>query len=92
MITTVIRTQIQLTPAQASALKAMAAERGVSMAELIRRSVDDLLSTAGKASSSELRSELKRVFGAFSSGTGDLGRAHDAYVAESIAREPEPRS
>lgn len=36
-----IRTQIQLTEEQARALKALAAARHVSVAELIRQSVDD---------------------------------------------------
>ena len=38
-----VRTQIQLTEEQARRLKALAAEQGVSMAELIRRSVDTVL-------------------------------------------------
>jgi hypothetical protein len=41
-----IRTQIQLTEEQARRLKAMAAERGTSVAELIRQGVDDLLQLA----------------------------------------------
>ena len=38
-----VRTQIQLTEEQAEGLKRLAAERGVSMAELVRQSVQRLL-------------------------------------------------
>jgi Arc/MetJ-type ribon-helix-helix transcriptional regulator len=42
MMTTMIRTQIQLTEEQAAKLKQIAAERGVSMAEVIRDAVQRL--------------------------------------------------
>ena len=42
-----VRTQIQLTDDQVSALRAMAAARHVSIAELIRRSVDLLVESEG---------------------------------------------
>jgi len=38
-----IRTQVRPTPGQARAVKRMAKEHGVSMAEIIRRSVDAYL-------------------------------------------------
>ena len=50
-----VRTQIQLTEQQAELLKAAAARRGVSMAELIRQSVDHLLENSGMPSPEELR-------------------------------------
>ena len=42
-----IRTQIQITPEQARALKGLAAKEGKSVAELIRISVDDMLRAGG---------------------------------------------
>ena len=42
MMSALVRTQIQLTEEQAVKLKRMAAERGVSMAEVIRDAVDRL--------------------------------------------------
>lgn len=50
-----VRTQIQLTEQQAESLKAAAARRGVSMAELIRQSIDQLLEKSGDLSVRELR-------------------------------------
>jgi predicted DNA-binding protein len=42
-----IRTQIQLTEEQAARLKAVAARRGISMAEVIRQAVDSAVSRTG---------------------------------------------
>jgi len=38
-----IRTQVQLVPEQAEALKRAAADRGVSMAEVVREAIDRFL-------------------------------------------------
>jgi len=84
MITNVIRTQIQLTPRQAQALKELAAEKKVSMAELIRRGVDGILERSGSLDRGAIRSDLRGVFGSFSSGSGDLGVLHDDYLVDAI--------
>ncbi len=76
-----VRTQIQLSDDQASVLKEIAAERGVSVAAVIRAAVDELV--AG-------RDERKRwdralaVVGRFHDreGARDVGVDHDRYLEE----------
>jgi len=79
-----VRTQIQLTEEQADALKAAAAKQGVSMAELIRRSVDRLIETSGEASQKELRRRAAAVAGRFRSGSTDISARHDEYLAQAL--------
>ena len=75
-----IRTQIQLTDEQARALKHVAAERGVSIAAVIRDAVDEIVANADR----ERRWELaKSVIGKYSDPTAsDVSQTHDHHVAE----------
>jgi predicted nucleic acid-binding protein len=50
-----IRTQIQLTEEQSKTLKEMAQERGVSMAELIRQSIDNFIRARNQLTLEEKR-------------------------------------
>lgn len=75
-----IRTQIQLTEAQAEALKSLAAREGRSMADLIRTSVDSLLGDAGHVSREERRRRALAVVGRYRKGPRDLSEAHDRYL------------
>jgi hypothetical protein len=85
-----VRTQIQLTEAQANALRELAAKRRKSIAELIRQGVDHILSTAQTGDDmSEIRRQAILVSGMFSSGLPDLGRNHDYYLAEAISNDPQ---
>jgi hypothetical protein len=77
-----VRTQIQLTEAQAEALRRLAAERGVSMAELVRQSVDDLLRRSDAVDRREVRRRAIAAAGTMNSGIPDLARRHDEYLAE----------
>jgi predicted DNA-binding protein len=77
-----IRTQIQLTEEQATRLRHLASERGVSMAELIRDAVDDVIANAPRnTSGKELRERARKLAGRFASGVPDLAAAHDAHLA-----------
>jgi len=79
-----IRTQIQLTEEQWQALKKLAASRRVSMAELIRQSVDLLVQTPEVVSIQEKRRKALEVVGKFhSDGPTDLAEKHDDHLAES---------
>lgn len=77
-----VRTQIQLTERQAQGLKSLAAARGVSMAELIRESVDRLLESDPVVDLEERRRRAIAIAGKFRSGVSDLGINHDQYLAE----------
>jgi post-segregation antitoxin (ccd killing protein) len=77
-----VRTQIQLTERQAQQLKALAKERGVSMAELIRQSVDRLLDSQGTVDWEERKRRAIAIAGKFRSDVPDLGVNHDEYLAE----------
>jgi hypothetical protein len=77
-----IRTQIQLTDEQATALKRLAAKRHESVAELIRQGVEILLRSISGVSSEERRRRAITVAGRFHSGRPDLSTKHDKYLAE----------
>ncbi|MBI4728918.1 MAG: ribbon-helix-helix protein, CopG family [Acidobacteria bacterium] len=71
-----IRSVIQLKEEQARALKRLAAERGVSVAALVREAVDEVLSRAA--------SRWKRALSipTFASGRSDVSGQHDRYLGE----------
>lgn len=78
-----IRTQIQLTKEQAEQLRALASERGLSMAELVRDGVNHVLDTAPRrASRQDLRDRARRLAGRFSSGISGLAGDHDAHLTK----------
>lgn len=81
-----VRTQIQLTRKQASALKRRAAAEGVSMAELVRRGVDCYLNAAGAVSEEEVRQRAIKAAGRFISGRSDLAEHHDEHLAKAYSR------
>ena len=81
-----VRTQIQLTEAQAEGLKALAARQGRSMADLIRGSVDALLGTAGHLSREERRRRGLAVVGRYRNGPRDLSVHHDRYLEKASKR------
>ena len=74
-----IRTQMQLREDQVRALKRRAAERGVSMAELIRDAVDRDLERDDEEAKWE---RAFAVMGKFRSGLADVSERHDDYLAE----------
>lgn len=82
MVKNMVRTQIQLTEEQSRILKRMAFERGVSMAELIRQSVDLFIRSAGELTPEQMRQRALSVVGIASSGVSDFGREHDRYLDE----------
>ena len=77
-----VRTQIQLTERQTQRLKALAKEQGVSMAELIRRSVDQLLDSQATIDWEERSRRAIAIAGKFRSEVSDLGVNHDEYLVE----------
>ena len=80
-----VRTQIQLTEIQARKLKRIARRQDVSMAELIRQSIDALIS-AQDADARDLQWERSAaVIGKYRSGAADAAREHDRYLDDACA-------
>ena len=76
-----IRTQVQLTEEQARALKALSARTGLSVAELIRRSLAPLLEAVVTDDDERYRRAIAAA-GRFRSGQADIAIEHDRYLAE----------
>jgi hypothetical protein len=77
-----IRTQIQLTEEQARLLKRLASERQMSVAELIRQSVDYFVRTLQGPDIEERKQRAIAAVGRFRSECSDLSEEHDFYLAE----------
>ncbi len=74
-----IRTQVQLTQEQFAALKREAVDRGISMAEVIRRALEQELERGKRR---EARQRMIASIGGFRSGLRDVARRHDDYLGE----------
>ena len=79
-----VRTQIQLTESQIRFLKKMANEYRVSMAELIRRSIDSFIKTSSIIDVEERKKRAIEASGRFRSGKNDISVDHDRYLTEDI--------
>jgi hypothetical protein len=77
-----VRTQIQLTEEQSRRLKMLAADEKISIAELIRRSVDSYLGMQKQLDQNERRRRALTVAGKYSSGSSDGSVEHDRYLTE----------
>jgi hypothetical protein len=78
------RTQIQLTPEQARALKRLATREGKSVAELIRLSVDAMLRSNAIIDPQAQRQKAIAAAGRLHGGPEDLSVEHDRYLAEAF--------
>lgn len=81
-----IRTQIQLTEEQARSLKRLASEQQVSVAELIRQSVDHFVRASQGPSTEERKLRAIAAVGRYRSGCSDLSEEHDSYLEESYGQ------
>ena len=79
-----VRTQVQLTETQSEALKRMAARRGVSVAKIIRESVDEGLKHGIAPDADELRRRAVAAAGCGHSGKRDISTRHDDYLDEAF--------
>jgi len=79
-----LRTQIQLTKQQVAPLKAKAEAEQVSMAELIRRSIDLTLSSSLIPDPPNQTQRAMAIAGRFRSGLGDMAENHDKYLAQAF--------
>ena len=85
MIVIMIRTQIQLTEKQSQRLKAVSAQTGESVAALIRRGVNHVLTQTAGPTKAELRARALEAVGRFSSGAADTAERHDQYLGGALA-------
>ncbi len=77
---------MQLRDDQVRALKRRAAERGVSMAELIREAIDRALERDDEDAKWE---RALSVVGKFHSDVTDLSERHDDYLADAFLYRPD---
>lgn len=85
-----VRTQVQLTEEQARSLRQLAAERGVSVAELVREAVDLLVRSGTAVLPAERQRRALQAVGRFASGLKDVSARHDEYLKETY-RSPHDR-
>jgi predicted NUDIX family phosphoesterase len=81
-----VRTQIQLTEEQARAIKRIANVQGVSIAEVIRRAIDRIISAGPTVDIGERHKRALEIVGKFRSARRDVSRKHDAYLAETFGK------
>jgi len=79
-----VRTQIQLTEEQTKILRNMASSRQVSIAELIRQAVDNLIRSSTIVDIEERRKRALEAAGRFSSNLRDLSAEHDRHLEEAF--------
>ena len=80
-----VRTQIQLTNQQSASLKSLSARESISIAELIRQSIDLFLRTKQYRPRDELKRKSLSVIGKYASETDDVSINHDDYLADIYA-------
>ena len=81
-----IRTQIQLQEDQINALKKIAAEKQISLAELIRKAVDTVIKSGAVPDYEERRKRAIDIAGKFHSGKNDIALRHDEYLSEAYKK------
>ena len=79
-----VRTQIQLTERQARQLRVIAQRQGISVAEVVRRSVDRTLQADCATDTEEIRRRALRAMGTFTDIAHDVAEQHDRYLAEAF--------
>ncbi len=79
-----VRTQIQLTDSQVRDLRRLSSQSGRSMADLIREGVEVVLAAQHRPSRQERTQRALRAAGRFRSGSSDVSRNHDRYLAEAF--------
>ena len=80
-----VSTQVELTPEQVAKLQELAAQRHVSMTELIRQGIDHILEEAVSPDRATLLERALEVMGQFESGYSDVSSRHDDYLVEAYS-------
>ncbi len=79
-----IRTQVQLTDGQMSALRRLAQEEGRSIADIVREGVEIYLRSQHRQTREERIQRALQVVGKFASGCSDVSADHDRHLAEAF--------
>lgn len=79
-----VRAQIQLTEAQAAALKERARQEDRSVADLVRTSVAEYLARRPGRTPADLVRRARAIAGRFHSNCPDLAERHDDYLADAF--------
>lgn len=79
-----VRAQIQLTEAQAAALKERARQEDRSVADLVRTSVVEYLARHPGRTHADLMRRARGIVGRFHSNCPDLAEHHDDYLADAF--------
>ena len=77
-----VRTQIQLTESQARSLRKLARRYGLSVSELVRRGVDQVLASGPSIDVDQKKQKAIAAAGRFHSGRKDVSVRHDHYLAK----------
>jgi len=77
-----VRTKLQLSEDQTKAIKRITAAQGTSMAEVIRRAVDEVIISSPAGDWKERHRRALAIVGKFRSGKRDISRNHDRCLAE----------
>ena len=85
-----IRRQVQLREDQWQALRRLAARQGVSVSELLRRSVDAWLRSQQALAVVDRRQRALTAIGRFRSAYRDVAERHDVHFAASLREENAP--
>jgi hypothetical protein len=81
-----VRTQVQLSEQQVRRLRSFAAEKKLSLAEIIRRAVDRFFEDTPAVNRADRRQAAINAAGRFGSGRRDVSRKHDTYLAEDFGK------
>jgi len=77
-----VRTQIQLTEKQAKALKQIALDEGISMAEIVRRAIENVVEGKCPPDKDVLKRRAIAAVGSIHSDFTDLSERSDDYLEE----------
>ena len=84
VMTSLIRIQVQVTGAQADFLRALGAETGRSLADLVREAVDGLIQEHQGIDPETIRASALGAVGQFRSARGDVAEEHDRYLGDAF--------
>ena len=84
-----VKTQVQLPEEDLASLRRLAAEEGVSVSELVRRGVKQVLQRRRELTYQERWELARSVFGKYRSGKTDIAERHDDYLLEIMEEEME---